>query len=68
MTTGEITKNGTLTTTLHKPAGEANLYVRFGYGPLTIYNHTRGKVLGSTNDDPVNANKQTNNQRRKYDN
>ena len=37
--TGDITKTGTLVTTLHKPAGESNLYVRFGYVPLTISNH-----------------------------
>ena len=28
---------GTLYTTLHKPAGEANPYDRFGYGPQKIY-------------------------------
>ena len=28
---------GTLTMTFHKPAGEANLYVRFGYSPHTIF-------------------------------
>ena len=37
MATGEITKMDTLTTTLHKPAWEANLYSRFVYGPLTIF-------------------------------
>ena len=36
MTTSETTKTGTLATTFHKPVGEANLYVWFGYGPLTI--------------------------------
>ena len=40
MATGAITKTGTLTTTFHKPAGEANLYVRFGCVPLTIFNNT----------------------------
>ena len=33
MKTGKITKTGTLATTFHKPVGEANLYVQFGYGP-----------------------------------
>ena len=28
---------GTLTTTFHKPTGEANIYIRFGYGPQTIF-------------------------------
>ena len=30
MMTGAITKTGTLDTTFHKPAGEANKYVCFG--------------------------------------
>ena len=34
MMTDEITKTGTLATTFHKPAGEVNPYVLFGYGPL----------------------------------
>ena len=29
MTTGEITKTGTVATTFHKPVRVANLYVRF---------------------------------------
>ena len=32
MTTGEIKKTATFATTFHKPAGEANMYVQFGYG------------------------------------
>ena len=28
---------GTLAMTFHKPAGEANPYVQFGYGPQTIF-------------------------------
>ena len=28
---------GTLYTTFHKPAGEANPYVRFGYGPQKMF-------------------------------
>ena len=51
---GAITKTGTLAMTFHKPAGEANQYVRFGYGPLSICNHTQGQVLGSMNTDPIN--------------
>ena len=41
--TGEIIKNATLTTTFHKPAVEANPYVRFGYGPLKISNTPKDK-------------------------
>ena len=52
--TGEITKNGTLNTTFQKPVGEANLYVRFGYSSLTIFNHTWGKVSGLMHADPIN--------------
>ena len=29
---------GTLAMTFQKPAGEANIYVQFGYSPQTIYN------------------------------
>ena len=54
ITTGEITKTGTLATNVHKPAGEANLYVRFGYGPLTVFNNTREIVSGSMDADPIN--------------
>ena len=54
MATGAITKTGTLATTFHKPAGEANMYVRFGYSPLKIFNHTWGQVSGIMNADTVN--------------
>ena len=54
MVTGTITKTGTTTTTFQKPVGEVNPYVNFGYGPLTICNHTEGKVPGSMNADPIN--------------
>ena len=36
MAKGEITKTGTIDTTLHKPVGEANQYVPIGYTPLII--------------------------------
>ena len=36
METGEITKTVTLATIFHKPVGESNMYVHFGYGQLTI--------------------------------
>ena len=36
ITTGEITKTGTLATAFHNPARESNSYIRFGYGPLKI--------------------------------
>ena len=54
MATGATPKDVTLTTTLHKPAGEENPYVRFGYGALTICNYTRGQVSVSMNNDPIN--------------
>ena len=31
-----------ITTTFHKPVGEANPYVRFGYGQQKIFTHTQG--------------------------
>ena len=54
MATYVTTKTDTLTTTFQKPAGEANPYVRFGYGPLTIFNHTRGQVSVELNADTIN--------------
>ena len=30
------------------------MYVCFGYGLLTIFNHIRGQVSGSINADPIN--------------
>ena len=48
--------------------GEENMYVQFGYGPLKIFNNTRGQVSGSMNADSINANKQAKNQRLKDDN
>ena len=54
MATGEITKNGTLTTTFHKPGGGAKLYIRFGYSQLKICNYTQVQVSGSMNTDPIN--------------
>ena len=54
MATGAITKTGTLAMTFHKPAGEANPYVWFGYSPLTIFNHTRGQVSLSMNSNTIN--------------
>ena len=55
MATGETTKNGTLATTFHKPAGEENLFVRFQYVPQKICNHIQGKISGSINADLVNV-------------
>ena len=54
MTTG-VTKNGTLATTFHYPLVGSNMYVRFVYGPKTIFNHARGQFSGSVNADPVNS-------------
>ena len=60
--------NGTLSTTFHKPAGEVNLYVRFGYERHKIWKHTWGQVSGSMNAEIVNVNKQVNNQKLKDEN
>ena len=37
---------GTLVKIFQKAAEGANPYVRFGYVPQTVFNHTRGEVLG----------------------
>ena len=63
--TGEITKTSTLATTFHKPAGEANPYVWFGYVPLTIFNHTGEQVSGSMNADTMNIINTIKNQQKK---
>ena len=52
--TGEITKNSTLATTFHKPAGEENPCFRFGYSPQKNFNHTQEKVSVSMKTDPIN--------------
>ena len=52
----------TLAMTFHKPAGEANTHVQFGYDLHTICNNTWGQVSGSTNVNMINTNKQVNNQ------
>ena len=54
MMTGEITKTGTLATNFHKLAGEANPYFWLVYGPLTIFQHTLGKVSILMNADIIN--------------
>ena len=54
MATGIITNTGTLATAIHKPVGEKNTYVQFGYGPLKKNNHTQGQVSGSMNADQMN--------------
>ena len=48
---------GTLATSFQKPLGEANPYVRFGYGPLKNFNHTQRQVVVSINPDPINTKK-----------
>ena len=45
----------TLTLTFHKPVGEENPYVRSGYGPQKLFNHTQGQVSVSNNSNPVSA-------------
>ena len=47
----QLNSTGTLVATFHKPMGEANMYVWFGYVSQKIFNHTWGKVSGSMNDD-----------------
>ena len=54
MTTCEITKTSTLATIFHKPAGEANMYVWFGYGALKTFKHTQGDVSVPINTTPIN--------------
>ena len=53
---------GTLITIFHKPAGEANLYIQFGYVLQTVFNITMGKLLGPMNSDMININTQVHNQ------
>ena len=48
--------------TLQKPVGEENPYVWFGCDSQTICNHTQGQVSGSIIYDPIESNKQVNNQ------
>ena len=62
---GQLTVN--FATAFHKPSGLANPYILFLYEPHTIYNNTQGQVTGSMNTDLIDANKQANNKRRKYD-
>ena len=45
---------GTLATTLLKPVGQANPYVRFGYGPQKMFYNTQGQLSGSINADTIN--------------
>ena len=52
---------GTLTMNFLKPEGEANTYIRFGYGPQRIFYHNLGQVSVSISADIVNMNKQVNN-------
>ena len=47
----------TLAETFDKPAGEENMYVRFGYSPQTIFLHTGGQVSVSMKSDSIHANK-----------
>ena len=54
MATGEITKTGTLGMAFHKPTGEENPYVQFGYSPLKNFNHNLRQVSGSMKADPIN--------------
>ena len=58
----------TFAVTFHKPAGEANPYFWFGYGPQKIFNHDLGKISGSMNADLVYLNSKVGNKQRKYDN
>ena len=46
----------------HKTVRVENAYVWSGFVPQTILSHTRDPFLGSKDADPINANKQVNNQ------
>ena len=59
---------GTLAMNFHKPAGEANPYDWFGYGPHSIFYHTRGQVSVSMNAYMINTNKKVNHKWCKYEN
>ena len=59
---------GTLAIKFHKPAGEENPYVRFGYVPQKISNHTRGQLSVSMNSDVIDSKIQAKNQQLKDDN
>ena len=54
MSTGAIKKTITIDMTFHNPAGESNMFVQFGYGPLTIFNESQGNFSGTMNADPIN--------------
>ena len=54
MATGAITKTVTLAMIFHNTSGGGNMCVRFGYGPLTIYNHIQRHISGSMNAYPIN--------------
>ena len=58
----------TLSMTFQKPTGEENLHVQFGCDRHKIFNHIWVQLSVSINTDSINANKQVNNQRQKYDN
>ena len=47
---------GSVDTALLNPAGEANTYVRFGYGPHKIWNNIQGNFSGSIHTYTINAN------------
>ena len=49
---------------ISQTCGKSNLYVRFRYGPQTIFNCTQGQVSVSMNSYPINVNKQVNNKQR----
>ena len=40
----QLQPTGTIATNLPTTEGEASPYVKFGYGPNTIYNHNQGQV------------------------
>ena len=49
---------GTLVTNFINPVGEANLYVRFGYVPHTVFYHTQGQVSVSMKYYTISTNNQ----------
>ena len=49
----QLHPTGTLSKTFHKPAGEANTYVKFGYVPQKICNHNQGQFSVAMKSDSI---------------
>ena len=51
-----------LSTNFFNPAGKLNMHIQFIYGPHTIFNLSQVHILVSMSADPINVQKQVNNQ------